>query len=127
MAETFDLVITGAELMTPSGRGTGDVGVRGGKIAAIGDINHAQGGQLFDGRGLTVLPGLIDTQVHFREPGMEWKAARRLIERSTASIPASSGIKRSPVEAPMNTFTPQQPGVRSSSPSSAAFSWVAPA
>ena len=73
MADTFDLVITGAELVTPSGRGTGDVGVRGGKIAAIGQIPAAQAGQLFDGRGLTVLPGLIDTQVHFREPGMEWK------------------------------------------------------
>ncbi len=57
-----------------------------------------------------------------RASSSEWKAARRLIERSTASIPASSGISRSPVEAPMNTFTPQQPGMRSSSPSSAAFS-----
>ena len=73
MADTYDLVITGAELVTPSGRGPGDVGVRGGKIAAIGQIPAAQAGQVFDGRGLTVLPGLIDTQVHFREPGMEWK------------------------------------------------------
>ena len=73
MAETFDLVISGAELVTPSGRGMGDVGVRGGKIAAIGSIGAAQAGEVFDGRGLTVLPGMIDTQVHFREPGMEWK------------------------------------------------------
>ena len=73
MAETFDLVISGAELVTPSGRGMGDVGVRGGKIAAIGSIAAEQAGEVFDGRGLTVLPGMIDTQVHFREPGMEWK------------------------------------------------------
>ena len=73
MAETFDLVISGAELVTPSGRGMGDVGVRAGKIAAIGSIAAEQAGEVFDGRGLTVLPGMIDTQVHFREPGMEWK------------------------------------------------------
>ena len=73
MADTFDLVISGAELVTPSGRGLGDVGVRDGKIAAIGQISGAQAGQVFDGGGLTVLPGVIDTQVHFREPGMEWK------------------------------------------------------
>ena len=73
MADTFDLVIRGAELVTPSGRGMADIGVRSGKIAAIGSIADEQGGEVFDARGLTVLPGLIDTQVHFREPGMEWK------------------------------------------------------
>jgi dihydroorotase len=73
MAETFDLVISGAELVTPSGRGAADVGVRGGKIAAIGQLSPGQAGEVFDGRGLTVLPGVIDSQVHFREPGMEWK------------------------------------------------------
>ncbi len=73
MAETFDFVISGAELVTPSGRGLADVGVRGGKIAAIGALSAGQAGEAFDGRGLTVLPGVIDSQVHFREPGMEWK------------------------------------------------------
>jgi len=73
MAETFDLLISGAELVTPSGRGHGDVGVREGKIAAIGSLAASQAGEVIDGRGLTVLPGVIDSQVHFREPGMEWK------------------------------------------------------
>ena len=73
MADTFDFVILGAELVTPSGRGAADVGVRAGKIAAIGKIAAEQGAEVFDARGLTVLPGVIDTQVHFREPGMEWK------------------------------------------------------
>ncbi len=73
MADTFDLVISGAELVTPSGRGLAHLGVRGGKIAAIGSLSAGQAGEAFDGRGLTVLPGVIDSQVHFREPGMEWK------------------------------------------------------
>jgi dihydroorotase len=73
MAETFDLIIRGGEVVTPSGRGPADVGVRAGRIAAIGDLAAASAGETFDARGLVVLPGLIDTQVHFREPGMEWK------------------------------------------------------
>ena len=73
MPESFDLIVRGGELVTPSGRGRGDVGVRAGKVAAIGDLAQASAGEVFEAAGLTVLPGVIDTQVHFREPGMEWK------------------------------------------------------
>ena len=73
MPEVFDLIIRGGELVTPSGRGRGDAGVRDGRIAAIGDLSQASAGEVFEAAGLTVLPGVIDTQVHFREPGMEWK------------------------------------------------------
>jgi len=44
-----------------------------GRIAAVGDLGQASAGEVFDARGLTVLPGIIDSQVHFREPGLEWK------------------------------------------------------
>ena len=44
-----------------------------GRIAYIGDLSQASAGETFDASGLTVLPGVIDTQVHFREPGLEWK------------------------------------------------------
>ena len=73
MAEHYDLIVRGGETVTPSGRGRGDVGVKAGKIAAIGDLSQASGGEIFDASGLTVLPGVIDSQVHFREPGLEWK------------------------------------------------------
>ena len=73
MAETFDLIVRGGEVVNHAGRGLADVGVRGGKVAAIGDLAQASAGEVFDASGLTVLPGVIDTQVHFREPGMEWK------------------------------------------------------
>ena len=73
MAETFDLIVRGGEAVTPSGRGRADIGVRGGKIAALGDLAAAAAAEVFEAAGLTVLPGIIDTQVHFREPGMEWK------------------------------------------------------
>jgi dihydroorotase len=73
MTETFDLIVRGGEVVNHAGRGLADVGVRGGKIAAVGDLGQASAGEIYDARGLTVLPGVIDTQVHFREPGLEWK------------------------------------------------------
>ena len=51
-----------------------------------------------------------------RYSSSEWKATRRLTWRSTASDASSSATSSVPVEEPMNTLTPQQPGRRSSSP-----------
>ena len=69
MNETFDLLIRGGTLATPNGIAPGDVGVIGGRIAAIGSLPHAKAAEVFEARGLHVLPGVMDTQVHFREPG----------------------------------------------------------
>ena len=73
MPETFDLIVRGGEVVNHAGRGLADVGVRAGKIAAVGDLSQASAGEVFDAAGLTVLPGVIDSQVHFREPGQTWK------------------------------------------------------
>ncbi len=73
MAETYDLAIRGGRVVTPSGPAETSVGVRDGRIAAIGDIPAASAGEEIEAAGLTVLPGAIDTQVHFREPGAEHK------------------------------------------------------
>jgi dihydroorotase len=73
MTQTYDLIVRGGEVVNHAGRGLADVGVIDGKIAFIGDLSQASAGETFDATGLTVLPGVIDTQVHFREPGLEWK------------------------------------------------------
>jgi dihydroorotase len=73
MQETYDLIIRGGEVVNHAGRGLADVGVKGGKITAIGDLSQGSANEVFDATGLTILPGVIDTQVHFREPGLEWK------------------------------------------------------
>jgi dihydroorotase len=69
----FDLVIRGGTIVNHSGEGPGDIGVQNGRITAIGDLSTASAGQIVDAKGLHVLPGVIDTQVHFREPGNEHK------------------------------------------------------
>ena len=73
MSDTFDLVIRGGQVMTPGGLVSADLGVRGGKLAAIGAFAAAQGGQVIEAAGLHVLPGVIDAHVHFREPGLTRK------------------------------------------------------
>jgi dihydroorotase len=73
MPQTFDLLLRGATVVNQDGIGVRDIGVAGGAIAAIGDLGPASAGQIIDCRGLHVLPGIIDSQVHFREPGATHK------------------------------------------------------
>ena len=69
----FDLLIKGGITATPNGIAEADVGVTGGRIVTIGALANAKAAEVFDAKGLHVLPGVIDTQVHFREPGNEHK------------------------------------------------------
>jgi dihydroorotase len=73
MQETFDLLIRGGTVAMPNGIAPADIGVIGGRIAAIGSLAGAKTVETFEARGLHVLPGAIDTQVHFREPGNDHK------------------------------------------------------
>ncbi|AZO55545.1 dihydroorotase [Mesorhizobium sp. M8A.F.Ca.ET.057.01.1.1] len=70
---TYDLILTGGTVVNHDGEGLRDVGVEGGRIAAIGDLRRASAGETIDCRGLHILPGVVDSQVHFREPGLEHK------------------------------------------------------
>ncbi|RWL04353.1 MAG: dihydroorotase [Mesorhizobium sp.] len=73
MATTYDLILTGGTVVNHDGEGRRDIGISGGRIAAIGDLAQASAGETVDCRGLHILPGVIDSQVHFREPGLEHK------------------------------------------------------
>jgi dihydroorotase len=73
MAETYDLLLKGGTVVNHDGEGQRDVALTGGRIAALGDFPASAAGQVVDCRGLHILPGVIDTQVHFREPGATHK------------------------------------------------------
>ena len=73
MAQTYDLILRGGTVFNQDGEGARDVGVRNGTIVHIGDLSQASAGETVDCRGLHVLPGVIDSQVHFREPGITHK------------------------------------------------------
>ncbi len=71
--QTYDLIVAGGTVVNQDGVRRADLGVRAGRIAAIGDLGRASAGRRIDAGGLHVLPGVIDSQVHFREPGAEAK------------------------------------------------------
>jgi dihydroorotase len=73
MTETYDRILSGGTVVTPAGPQALDVGVRDGRIVALADLSRASAGERTVCVGLHVLPGVIDTQVHFREPGLEHK------------------------------------------------------
>ncbi len=73
MRQVFDLVIKGGTLVNHDGMGVRDIGIIGGKIAEVGDLSRASASEVVDATGLHVLPGVIDSQVHFREPGFPQK------------------------------------------------------
>jgi dihydroorotase len=73
MTETFDLVLKGGTVVNHDGVSVRDVGIRQGRIAALGSIDIEEANETIGCAGLHILPGVIDTQVHFREPGLEHK------------------------------------------------------
>ncbi len=73
MAEQFDLILKGGVVVNHDGEGFRDIGVSGGKIVALGDLSANTAAEILDCRHLHILPGVIDSQVHFREPGATHK------------------------------------------------------
>ena len=69
MSQVIDLVLQNGTVVTPWGISQCDIAVAGGKIAALGSLGNVKARSSRDVRGLHVLPGVIDSQVHFREPG----------------------------------------------------------
>lgn len=67
-----DLCVVGGTVMTPGGRTACDVVCLGGRVVAL-DATGWTADTTLDAAGLHVLPGVIDSQVHFREPGLTHK------------------------------------------------------
>jgi len=70
-----DTLIINARLVNEGREFEGDLRIRGDRIAAIGGgLSARDGDTVVDAAGRRLLPGMIDDQVHFREPGLEYKA-----------------------------------------------------
>lgn len=93
-------LIRGASLVTPTATRQLDVRIAGGRIAEIGPGLPARASIVCAAAGLHLLPGLIDDQVHFREPGLTHKA-----DIATESAAAVAGGVTSFLEMP-NTVPP---------------------
>ena len=82
----YDAVYTNGTVVNHDGIRAADIGVSDGRIVALGDLSTATADETVDCRGLHILPGVIDTQVHFREPGLEHKE-----DLATGSLSAVMG------------------------------------
>ncbi|WP_375449708.1 dihydroorotase [uncultured Devosia sp.] len=69
----YDTIFKNGTLVNHDGEGTADIGFRAGRIAALGTLAADTADTIVDAGGLHILPGVIDTQVHFREPGLTHK------------------------------------------------------
>jgi dihydroorotase len=101
MFDFYSVLINQARILLPNGDFLlGDVAIVDGKILEIApEIDHHIIGEddweIIDAEGLTLLPGVIDPQVHFREPGLEYKE-----DLYTASCACAKGGVTSFLEMP---------------------------
>ena len=98
MSETL---IVNARLVNEGREFDGDLRIRDGRIAEIGSgLSARDGATVVDAAGRRLMPGMIDDQVHFREPGMEYKA-----DMATESAAAFAGGQPNRMDMP-NTRPP---------------------
>ena len=95
MTTTFDTIFKGATVVNHDGSAVRDIGVKNGRITAIGSLSDNAAGEVVNCTGLHILPGVVDSQVHFREPGLEHKE-----DLQTGSLAAVLGGVTSVFEMP---------------------------
>ena len=110
----FDLLITGG--MVYDGEGgepvRADVGVRGDRIALVGQHDGAPAGVVIDATNRAVTPGFVDVHSHddisaLVEPTMDFK----ILQGVTSEIVGNCGMGAAPYEPALHMFTPWTPGL----------------
>ena len=98
------LLIRGAEVVAPEGITRADVRIQAGRIVDLGpDLPVSSAGETLDAGGLTLLPGVIDPQVHFREPGLTWKEDLESGSRAAAAGGVTSFLDMPNTDPPCTT------------------------
>jgi allantoinase len=101
MSDTFDLLVRGATLATAKGLVQADIAVENGMIVAVGPDLGASAREKINATGLHALPGIIDSHVHFNEPGRaDWEG----IETGSNSLAAGGGTAF--FDMPLNSLPP---------------------
>ena len=101
---TVDLVISNATVYIPNGFIKTDIAVNNGKIVALGSgSSMPSGSKKIDATGKYVIPGLIDSHAHFRDPGFTHKEDFTSGTMSAAAGGVTLAIDMPNVEPPPNT------------------------
>jgi allantoinase len=102
---SFDLIIRGGTVVTPGEARTEDVGILNGKIVELGPALADPARETINAEGLHIFPGLIDSHVHFNEPGRkEWEG----IETGSMALAAGGGTMF--FDMPLNAHPPTLDG-----------------
>jgi dihydroorotase len=96
----YDLFIKNGNLVIGNTLEKLNIGITNGKITLLSSTTNYKADKVIDAKNLTILPGVIDSQVHFREPGSEHKD-----NMNTGSMGAALGGVTSIFEMP-NTYPP---------------------
>ena len=99
----YDLIIKNGTIVTADSIIQGDLAIKGGKImeVSVGKSLEATADKVMDAEGLHILPGLIDTHVHFNEPGRtEWEGLE------TGSRSLAAGGATTFFDMPLNSTPP---------------------
>jgi len=100
----YDLVIRNATIARPDGTTvTGDVACDAGRIARIAAALDVTAKEDIDASGRLLLPGVIDPQVHFREPGNEHKEGFESGSRAAARGGVTSFLEMPNTDPPTTT------------------------
>ena len=99
--QSYDLVITGGSVL--NGEGTPavrtDVGIRGGRIATIGDLSTATATRRIDASGLTVAPGFIDMHNHSDYTILVEPKAESMIRQGVTTMVLGESRSAGPIKA----------------------------
>jgi allantoinase len=101
MSDTYDILVRGATLVTPEGATRADIAASGGRIAAMGPDLGGSAPEVVDAAGLHVIAGIIDSHVHFNEPGRaHWEGL------ATGSSASAAGGATVFFDMPLNSLPP---------------------
>src|SRR6201985_2460035 len=92
MNQRFDTILKSGTVVNQDGEGVRDIGILNGRIAAIGSLAPDTAAEVIDCKGLHILPGVMDTQVHFREPGLTHKEDLETGSRSAVMGGVAEGV-----------------------------------
>lgn len=100
---TYDVIVRNGKIVNTDGITQGDIAIKDGKIKQVsnGEQIEAIAAKEIDAEGLHILPGLIDTHVHFNEPGRaEWEGLE------TGSKSLAAGGMTAFFDMPLNSTPP---------------------
>ena len=100
--KAFETIFGRGTVVNHHGVHQADIGVENGRITALGKLSRATAKTVVNCTGLHVLPGVIDTQVHFREPGLTHKEDLESGSRS-AVLGGVTGVFEMPNTSPLTT------------------------